>query len=67
MRTLRGMSKLLLRADDLADCDSKPGWYYDSNVAPKKIILCPVSCTTVQADANAKVSALFGCKSQVNN
>lgn len=62
-----GMSKLLLRADDLADCNSKPGWYYDNNATPKKIILCPVSCTTVQADTSAKVSALFGCKSQPNN
>ena len=61
-----GMSKLLLRADDLADCNSKPGWYYDSNSAPTKIILCPASCTTVKADDKAKVSALFGCKSQVN-
>lgn len=61
-----GMSKLLLRADDLADCKSKPGWYYDSNVAPKKIILCPASCTTVQADSSAKISVLFGCTSQIN-
>ena len=61
-----GMSKLLLRADDLADCNGKPGWYFDSNNTPTKIILCPVTCTTVQADSNAKVSALFGCKSQPN-
>jgi hypothetical protein len=61
-----GMSKILLRADDLADCNSKPGWYYDSNIAPTKIILCPASCTTVQADSDAKISVLFGCKSQIN-
>lgn len=61
-----GMSKLLLRADDLADCNSKPGWYYDSNAAPTKILLCPASCTTVQADSDAKISVLFGCKSQIN-
>lgn len=61
-----GMSKLLLRADDLADCNGKPGWYYDNNDKPKKIILCPASCATVQADTKAKVEALFGCKSQIN-
>ena len=61
-----GMSKLLLRADDLADCNGKPGWYYNSNGAPTKILLCPASCTTVQADNDAKISVLFGCTSQIN-
>ncbi len=61
-----GMPKLLLRADDLVDCNGKPGWYYDNNGIPTKIILCPASCATVQADANAKVDVLFGCKSQIN-
>lgn len=61
-----GTPKLLLRADDLADCNGLPGWYYDSNNAPTKIILCPASCATVQADPAAEVSALFGCKSQIN-
>ena len=61
-----GMSKLLLRADDLADCNSKPGWFYDNNIAPTKMLLCPATCATVQADSNAKISVLFGCKSQVN-
>ncbi len=61
-----GMSKLLLRADDLTDCGGKPGWYYDNNGSPAKIILCPASCATVQADTSAKISVLFGCKSQIN-
>ncbi len=61
-----GMPKVLLRADDLADCNSKPGWYYNSNLAPTKVVLCPASCITVQADNSAKVSVLFGCKSQIN-
>ena len=61
-----GMSKILLRANDPADCNSKPGWYYNSNLTPTKIILCPASCATVQADLNAKVSVLFGCNSLLN-
>lgn len=61
-----GTPKILLRADDLADCNGAPGWYYDNNDAPTKIILCPASCTTVQADSNAEVEALFGCKSLIN-
>lgn len=62
----QGMPKTLLRADDLADCNSAPGWYYDSNLAPTKILLCPASCSTVQADSSAKIDVLFGCKSEVN-
>ena len=61
-----GTSKLLLRADDLADCNGKPGWYYDDNVAPTKMTLCPASCNTVKADSKAKIDGLFGCKSQIN-
>lgn len=61
-----GEPKTLPRADDLADCNDKPGWYYDSNAAPTKIVLCPASCTTVEADGEAKVSVLFGCKSVPN-
>ncbi|MFO0755566.1 MAG: VWA domain-containing protein [Byssovorax sp.] len=61
-----GDAKVLLRADDLADCKGQPGWYYDSNLAPTKILLCPASCSTVQNDPDAKVTVLFGCISQVN-
>ncbi|MDI3287852.1 vWA domain-containing protein [Polyangium sp. 15x6] len=61
-----GTPKLLPRADDLADCKDQPGWYYDSNAGPTKIILCPASCTTVQADSSAKVNVLFGCNSILN-
>ena len=60
-----GDAKVLLRADDFNACSGKPGWYYDNNTAPTKIILCPASCATVQADATAKVEALFGCKTQI--
>jgi len=61
-----GGPKILPRADDLADCKGQPGWYYDSNADSTKIVLCPASCATVQADAKAKVSVLFGCKSVAN-
>lgn len=61
-----GSPKILPRADDLADCTDKPGWYYDNNVGPTKLILCPASCTTVEADSAAKISVLFGCKSIPN-
>ncbi|MGK4007316.1 vWA domain-containing protein [Sorangium sp. So ce1036] len=54
------------RADDQADCGAGPGWYYDNEALPKKIILCPASCTTVQATAHAKLDVLFGCEPKLN-
>lgn len=61
-----GTPVTLPRADDLADCGDKPGWYFDNNAAPKKIILCPASCNTVQNDQHAEVSVAFGCHSELN-
>jgi hypothetical protein len=58
-----GMPAQLPRAKDLLDCGTGPGWYYDNNLKPTKIILCPASCTTVQVDNGAKVDVLFGCES----
>jgi len=57
---------ILPRADDLADCGDEPGWYYDSNIVPTKILLCPASCTTVKNDTSAKVDVAFGCNSVLN-
>ncbi len=44
------------------------GWHYDNPSAPTKVILCPNTCTKVQADPAAKVDLLFGCATagQVN-
>jgi uncharacterized protein YegL len=61
----KGTPKILPRANDLADCAGQPGWFYDNNAAPTKIILCPASCTTIQNDAQAEVNVLFGCKSLI--
>ena len=61
-----GTPKIIPRADNLADCSDLPGWYFDSNAGPTKIILCPASCATVQADSSAKVSVLFGCDSIIH-
>jgi hypothetical protein len=60
-----GSPKMLPRVDSIIDCGAEPGWFYDSNAAPTKIILCPASCSTVQADTNAKVDVHFGCKSLI--
>jgi hypothetical protein len=56
----------LPRADDLADCGDEPGWYYDDNVDPTKILVCPASCSTIQNDSLAEVDVAFGCNSVLN-
>lgn len=56
----------LPRADDLIDCGNQPGWYYDNNANPKKILICPASCSTIQNDDEAEVAVAFGCASVPN-
>jgi hypothetical protein len=56
----------LPRADNLGDCGDAPGWYYDNNQAPQKILLCPASCEIVKNDDEAAVAAAFGCTSILN-
>ncbi len=57
---------VLPHADDLADCGDQPGWYYDNNFDPTKIIVCPASCATIQNDALAEVGVAFGCETVLN-
>lgn len=54
------------KADDAGDCGAGPGWYYDDEALPKKIILCPASCTTVQHEVRAELDVLFGCAPTLN-
>lgn len=54
------------RADNYQDCGGMAGWYYDNNVNPTKIKLCPASCQKVQLDKQAKLDVAFGCAPIVN-
>ena len=58
-----GLPTILPRAANLLDCGGAPGWYLDSTSSPAKIVLCPVSCSAVEADNTAEVNVLFGCTS----
>ncbi len=47
---------------DKAACTAqKGGWYYDNPSKPTTITLCPTTCTSVQADQNAKIQIELGC------
>lgn len=39
----------------------EPGWYYDKDVAPTQVIMCPSACDTLK-QGNAKIDIVFGCK-----
>jgi hypothetical protein len=51
----------LPRKHGKAECGNEPGWYFDSDTKPTKILLCPASCSTVQADTKGKVQVVIGC------
>lgn len=36
-------------------------WYYDSDTAPTKVIMCPTACETLKG-GNARIDIVFGCK-----
>jgi hypothetical protein len=57
-----GMPQLIGNVATAAACDAQSGgWYYDNNASPTKILLCPVTCSTVSSDPNAKIEILLGC------
>jgi len=56
----------LPKAASAADCGTTPGWYYDDPKNPIKIMLCPASCQSAQADKHNKVDLIFGCEPKLN-
>jgi hypothetical protein len=42
---------------------SAHAWYYDETPAPRSIVLCPRTCSTIEADASASVHVVLGCQS----
>ncbi len=41
------------------------GWHYDNNANPTKIVMCPSTCSTIQADAAANVKVELGCSTVI--
>ncbi|HEY6559532.1 MAG TPA: lectin-like protein [Polyangiaceae bacterium] len=56
-----GAAQNLTKRTTSAACGT--GWYFDDNTNPTSITLCPSTCATVQADANARVQVHLGCPS----
>jgi hypothetical protein len=49
------------KLDDETQCGANGGWYFDNNIDPKKITLCPATCTVLKADPSAKMDISLGC------
>jgi hypothetical protein len=57
-----GVETTFSKVTDASQCGTTASWYYDDNVAPTRIFLCPAACDAVKADADAKLDILVGCK-----
>ena len=57
-----GTPNKLTQVTDASKCAANANaWYYDDNAKPTKIILCPTTCTDLNAKAGSKIEALVGC------
>lgn len=44
-----------------AKASNGEGWYFDDELAPKKVILCAQVCEVVKGDDKGSVDLVFGC------
>ena len=66
-KTSDGQAVRILRVDSASTCDpGTGGWYYDDPAAPKHIVLCDNSCTSVVGKTGASVAIEFGCASETH-
>lgn len=57
-----GAPSTLPRVLDVSACAAEPmAFYFDSNTAPTKVLLCPGACDSVGQDPEAALSVLVGC------
>ena len=60
----KGSATMVMHVSDLQHCSgSGEEWYYDSDQAPTKLMLCPSACESVTSDAGGEMQILIGCLS----
>jgi hypothetical protein len=59
-----GVAGPIYHVNTLGDCGPQGGWYYDDNLKPTEVRVCPATCGTIQKDPGGKVDILFGCLTQ---
>ena len=60
-----GSPQTIVNVGSLAGCNGGPGWYYDNPSAPTQIIVCPATCSILEADGTGAVSVEFGCSTVI--
>lgn len=60
-----GTGESLAKVPGAADCAAAGGWYYDNDVSPTQITLCPATCELVQDDPAANIQIEFGCSTLI--
>ncbi len=57
------------KVDGEQDCDADGGWYYDDEMDPKRVILCPASCDLAQSlvgvGKTGRIEVAYGCPTEV--
>jgi len=48
-----------------ATCMAPNSWHYDDPANPTHVVLCPSTCSTIQADPNGALSVNFSCKTEI--
>jgi hypothetical protein len=56
-----GMSTIIPKVANAADCAMRDGWYYDDEVMPTRILMCPVTCDKFSMGMGGKVEIEVGC------
>ena len=56
-----GTQMTLGRVPDATSCGTAPGWYYDNELNPTRILLCPASCNSATVEVDATLEVLLGC------
>jgi hypothetical protein len=46
-------------------CGDLAAWYFDNEMAPTQVMLCPGACNAVGAGTGGSVDVLFGCATVV--
>jgi hypothetical protein len=65
-RAPSGQPSGLLGVGSATGCNSLDGgWYYDDPASPKKVVLCPSTCTLVEGASGGRLTFALGCRTLV--
>ena len=61
-----GAAEGFVQAQSKSACATNTAaWYYDDPGNPTQIVLCPDTCTRVEADSGGQIDVLLGCRTNI--